>query len=109
MLGDGNLPAARDAFSRALSLDGARPVALNGLGVVELRDGRRDAAVASWRRVVALDPRQYDALYNLGVALLNAGDFGGARRYLEQFASTAPPALYAQDLQKVRAWLTAKH
>jgi Tfp pilus assembly protein PilF len=108
MLGDGNLPAARDAFSRALSLDGARPVALNGLGVVELRDGRRDAAVSAWRRVVALDPRQYDALYNLGVALLNAGDSASARPYLEQFAAGAPPAIYSEDLQKVRAWLGAK-
>jgi arylsulfatase A-like enzyme/Tfp pilus assembly protein PilF len=107
MLGSGNLTAARDAFARALTVEADRPVALNGLGVVDLREGRRDAAVASWRRVVALDPRQFDALYNLGVALMNAGRAAEARPYLEQFAASAPPAMYGEDLHKVRAWLTA--
>lgn len=108
MLSSGDLPGARGAFTRALALDADLPVALNGLGVVELRSGRREAAIASWRRVVTLDPRQFDALYNLGVAMMNRGDAAGARPYLQQFAASAPPAFYRQELRKVRAWLAAR-
>jgi tetratricopeptide (TPR) repeat protein len=37
----------------------------NNLGLIELQDGRRDAARASFREAIALDPRYEPALKNL--------------------------------------------
>src|SRR5918995_1871324 len=44
-----------------------------GLGVVALRAGRRDEAIAHWQQAVALDRTNFDALYNVGTELVNAG------------------------------------
>jgi arylsulfatase A-like enzyme/Flp pilus assembly protein TadD len=105
LLGSGRLQEAREAFARALEVDPSLPTALTGLGVVELREGRRTAAVTCWQRAIAADARQFDALYNLGVALMKTGDVAGARRYLQQFASSAPAASYGEEIRQVRAWL----
>ncbi len=80
-------------------------VALNGIGVVELRSGNARAGIDAWKRAVEVDPRQYDTLFNLGVTLLDMGDRAGARRYLEQFVRTAPPVFYRKDIEKVKATL----
>ena len=102
------LPAAREAFTAALALDPALPTALNGLGVVESRLGRPDEAVELWRRAVAGDPRQFDALYNLAATLVRRGRRAEARPYLQQFANTAPPSFYAEDLEQVGRWLDGR-
>lgn len=101
----GDLAKARTALEAALARDPDLPVALNGLGVVEIKSGRVTAGVEAWKRAVELDSRQYDTLYNLGVTLQESGDRTGARRYLEQFARTAPPAFYQADIAKVNAML----
>jgi arylsulfatase A-like enzyme/tetratricopeptide (TPR) repeat protein len=103
----GDLRAARVAFTGALALDPALASALNGLGIVEMKSGNRAAAIAAWQRAVASDARQFDTLFNLGVVLMEDGQRDQARRYLEQFVATAPPAFYGADLVKVRAWLAA--
>jgi tetratricopeptide (TPR) repeat protein len=104
-LEEGNLGAAREALMRALQRDPNLARALNGLGVVEVRSGNRRAAIEPWKRAVEADPRQYDTLFNLGVTLLELGDRAAARRYLEQFARTAPPVFYGKDLEQVRDML----
>jgi len=97
--------AARKAFTSALALDPALATALNGLGVVELRNGNRAGAIDAWKRAVASDARQFDTLFNLGITLRDSGDTAGAREYFQRFADTAPPAFYARDIARVRAWL----
>jgi arylsulfatase A-like enzyme/tetratricopeptide (TPR) repeat protein len=107
-LGQRHDAEARTAFLSALALDPSLATALNGLGVVELRRGNRAGAVDAWKRAVASDPRQFDTLFNLGTTLRDAGDMAGARLYLERFAETAPPAFYAPDIARVRAWLARR-
>jgi arylsulfatase A-like enzyme/Tfp pilus assembly protein PilF len=104
-LSTGDLPGARRAFTTALARDPSLVGALNGVGVVESRSGNTAAAIEAWRRVVALDPRHFDALYNLASSLVKTGQRDAARPYLQQFAATAPPAFYGEDLQRVRQWL----
>ncbi len=93
---------ARRLFTRALEADPASTQAHNGLGVVEMKAGNRRAAIGHWQQAVARDPENFDALYNVATELVNDGRPGEARRYLEQFALTAPPAFYAADIARVR-------
>ena len=62
-------------------------------------------AFASWSRAADLDPRQYDALFNLGVVAAQRGQTDVARKALARFVATAPPAVYARDLQEARRML----
>ena len=67
-----------------------------------MKAGNRRAAIEHWRQAVARDPENFDALYNVATELVNDGRPGEARRYLEQFVRTAPPAFYAADIARVR-------
>ncbi len=100
-----DLPAASAAFERALASDPKSSRAHAGLGVVAIKQGRRDEAIDRWRRAVEADPRNFDALFNLATELVNAGRLADARPYLEQFARTAPPAIYGRDIERVRTLL----
>jgi arylsulfatase A-like enzyme/Tfp pilus assembly protein PilF len=104
----GDMAEARREFERAVRLDPQSSRAHSGLGTVLLRAGDRAAAVAEWTRAADLDPRNFDALYNAGTTLARAGDRRGARRFLEQFVRTAPPALYAKDLQEASRLLAGR-
>lgn len=101
----GDLRAAEAAFSRAIESDPRSSRAHAGLGVVALKSGRQSDAIDRWRRAVELDRANYDALYNLATELLRAGRAAEARPYLDQFARTAPPALYGRDIAYVRQLL----
>lgn len=104
----GQLDAAASAFGEALRLDPGFALAAHGLGVAELKRHRPDAAIDAWREAVAADPRQFDTLYDLGVLLLDRGRADEARPYLEQFARTAPPERYADDVRRVREMLARR-
>jgi len=99
-LDGGDLALARRHFERAVQIDPRSSRAHGDLGVVALRSGDAVMAIEEWKRAVQLDRTNFDALYNLGTTLArnNPSD---ARSYLEQFARTAPPALYAGDLREV--------
>jgi len=101
----GRLAPAIEAFNAALAVNPSWAPAWNGLGAAEVQRGNRPAAIAAWRRAVDLDPSNFDALFNLATELANARQFAEARRYLERFVQTAPPAEYGQDIQNVRAML----
>ena len=104
-LAAGRLGDARAALVQALEVNPSWAPAYNGLGAVEIRLGNRQAAIDAWKRAVELDPSNFDALFNLATELANARDFAAARPYLERFARTAPPAVYAKDIARVRAIL----
>jgi len=99
---------ARTSFDAALALEPKLSRAHNSLGVIEAQTGHTDAAIAFWKKAVELNAREYDTLYNLGQTLVGRGRKAEARAYFEQFARTAPPALYAHDLERVRAWLRSQ-
>jgi arylsulfatase A-like enzyme/Flp pilus assembly protein TadD len=99
-LDSGDLALARRRFERAVQVDPRSSRAHADLGVVALKSGDAILAIEEWKRAVQLDRTNFDALYNLGTTLANR-DPSDARSYLEQFARTAPPALYASDLREV--------
>jgi arylsulfatase A-like enzyme/Tfp pilus assembly protein PilF len=101
----GNLDEARAGFERAVQLNPQSSQAHGGLALVLIKQGDRHGAIAEWKRAVAIDPTAFDALYNLGVQLAREGDRAEAKRYLEQFATTAPPGAYARELKNVGALL----
>ncbi len=103
----GDRARAREAFEAALELDSGVARAHNSLGVIAAQEGRMAEAVERWRRAVALDPRDYQTLFNLGVTLRGQGRAEEARPYLEAYLRSAPPALEARDIARVRGWLAS--
>lgn len=104
-LQSGQRDAARDAFGRSIAINPGWAASHTGLGVVELQSGHRGAAIAAWTKAVELNPADFDALFNLATELINDGQAGVARPYVARFVSTAPPAFYAKDIARLRAWL----
>ncbi len=104
-LRSGRLDAAERSLRLSLDADPTLAGAWTGLGVVLARRGQHTEAIAAWERAVALDPRDVNALFNLTLELHEAGRPNEARRFGEQFLATAPPALFAADIARVRALL----
>jgi arylsulfatase A-like enzyme/Flp pilus assembly protein TadD len=95
-----------EAYARqAIQVDPALADAYTTLGVALSTSGRKDEAIASWKHAVELDGAQFNALYNLWFELAEAGRRDEAVAYGKQFVATAPPAFFAPDLQRVRAYL----
>src|SRR5262245_37722045 len=104
-LARGDYTNAAQRFERAVALDPGSSQSHAGLGVVALKRGDRGAAIDAWKTAVELDAHNFDALYNLATTLAADGQIAAARPYLEQFARTAPPALYAKDIRDVNLQL----
>ena len=96
---------ARTEFARAIELNPRSAQAHGGLALALMKQNDRVGAVGEWKKAVAIDPADFDALYNVGVQLARDGQTAEARRYLEQFARTAPPATYGRELRNVAALL----
>ncbi len=96
---------ALERLNRALAINEKLPRSLNTKGVAQMELGDPAGAMASWSRAAELDPHQYDALLNLGVVAAQRGERNVARDALRRFVATAPPALYAKDLQRARRML----
>ena len=71
--------------------------------------GARRRRSTSWKRAVELDAAQFNALYNLWFELADAGRRDEAVRYGRQFVATAPPAFFAPDIARIRAYLRPGH
>lgn len=96
---------ALEKLNRALAINEKLPRTLNTKGVAQMELNDPAGAMASWSRAAELDPRQYDALLNLGIVAAGRGEIGVARNALRRFVSTAPPAVYAKDLERARRML----
>jgi Tfp pilus assembly protein PilF len=101
----GDRGRARQAFEGALDIDARVARAQNSLGVIAAQEGRTEEAIERWKRAVALDPRDYQTLFNLGSVLRRQGRPAEARPYLESYLASAPRALEARDIARVRGWL----
>jgi len=97
-----DVAGAEASLTRALEIDPALPGAYTALGVVLKRTNRPDEAITAWEQAVTLDPRELDALYNLAFAMAEAGRMAAARFYGEEYIATAPPALFAADIARIR-------
>lgn len=101
----GHWAQARDHSRRALDLQRQLPLAWNNLGVALYQLGQREQALDAWQNAVDLDPRLWDALWNLGLKAAELGRPRQARQALERFVAGAPPARYAEDLERARGIL----
>jgi arylsulfatase A-like enzyme/Flp pilus assembly protein TadD len=99
---------AREAFEQALRLNPNVARAHSSLGFLLAEGGQSEEALAHWKTAVALDPAESGKLLALAQLLGQRGRAAEARPYLELFVASAPPALYARDLARVRAWLAGK-
>jgi arylsulfatase A-like enzyme/Flp pilus assembly protein TadD len=104
-LRQGRWAEARDRSRQALKLNPALPLAWNDLGVSLFQLGQKAEALDAWQKAVDLQPDLWDALWNLGTQAAAQGRNPQARKALERFAAGAPPARYAADIEKARAYL----
>ena len=93
---------------RAIAADPQLGDSYTTLGVIQSNTGRKADAIESWKKAVALDREQFDALYNLWFELASAGRRDEARQYGLQFVDTAPPALFASDIEEVKRYLAQR-
>ena len=98
----------REAFEEALRLNPSVARAHSSLGFLLAENGQAEEALAHWKSAVALDPAESGKLLALAQLLGQRGRAAEARPYLELFVACAPPAVYARDLARVRAWLAGK-
>ena len=102
------LREAETLGERAIDADPTLPDAHITMGVLYSATGRTDRAIVSWKRAVSLDAGQFNAIYNLWAKLGETGQEQEAAQYGQQFVATAPPALFAADIARVRAWLAQR-
>ena len=102
------LREAETLAEQALAADPLLPDAHTTMGVIQSMTGQADRAIASWKRAITLDAAQFNALYNLWTKLAETGRQAEAIQYGEQFVATAPPALFAPDIARVRGWLAQR-
>lgn len=84
---------------------------LNALGIAYARRGDHERALETLERVLGLDPDGAlvpDTLLRLGTELVDAGDLGAARFYLERFVGIAPPASYGEDIRRLTGLLEGR-
>ena len=93
---------------RAIAADPLLPDVHTTMGVLYSATGRADRAIVSWKRALTLDPSQFNALYNLWLKLAETGQDRDAVQFGQQFVSSAPAALFGDDIARVRAWLAAR-
>ena len=96
---------ALEAFEKAFAINDRLPRAWNGRGAALEELGRHAEAIESWKKALALDPQQFEALLNLGSVALERGQPDLGREALTRFIATAPPALFAEDIQRARRLL----
>ena len=97
---------ARKAFEDALAQNPRVARAHSSLGAMDAEEGRVAEAFGHWKAAVALDSREHDKILALGLGLWRAGRPEG-RPCLEFFLTSAPPAVYARQIEGVRGLLAA--
>jgi choline-sulfatase len=74
----GNVAEALRAEQAALALDGKNPAALNGLGLLQIEQGKHADAAASFAKAAELDPSNASYWTNLGNARRESNDLAQA-------------------------------
>lgn len=98
---NGDLAAAADQYTKAITLAPNYAEAHANLGVTFALKGDVAAAVAKYREALQLDPACLIAHYNLGSALGNGGDLDAAIKEFQEALSINPNFVKAiEDLNK---------
>jgi Flp pilus assembly protein TadD len=103
----GRRDEARAAFQQALVQNPAAAQAESALAIMAGEEGRADEARERFARASAADPAEAEKLLALAALLAARGRQAEARGYLELFERQASPALFARELEQVRAVLGA--
>ena len=98
----GDRGSARAALREALALDPNTAKAHNTLGVMAAQEDRLEEAIGHWRVASDLNPRDYQTLFNLGSTLDRLGRRGEAEGFFRRYLESAPAALEARDIERVR-------
>jgi arylsulfatase A-like enzyme/Tfp pilus assembly protein PilF len=106
-LSAGRTTEAKAALHEALAQNPSLAVAHRTLGLIAAGEGHDDEAESRLRRALELDPAEHDALLNLGLILRRHGRDAEARPLLERFVAEAPQPLYAAQVARLRAMLSA--
>jgi tetratricopeptide (TPR) repeat protein len=104
-LSAGQRDEARTAFEQALVQNPAAAQAESALAMMAAEDGRMDEARQRFARAMAMDPAEAGKLLALAAHFAAGGRRDEARGLLELFAEQASPALFARELEQVRAAL----
>jgi tetratricopeptide (TPR) repeat protein len=99
------LERAESYARKAIEVDPALADAFTTLGVVQSTTGRKADAIGRGNRARERDPSPIKPRYNQWLELAAAGRRDEAVAYGRQFAATAPPAFFAPDIARVRAYL----
>ncbi len=83
-LGLNNLADARAGFEAAVAADPDYLLARYNLARLDLKTGRKDAAVARYRAILDQHPREVDALSELALAMASVGDTEEAENLLKK-------------------------
>jgi tetratricopeptide (TPR) repeat protein len=86
----GQLDEAAQAYTEALKATPNYAEALNGLGSVLFRQGKRADAMAKFQAAIAADPGMKLAYFNLGYAARKNGDFVVAAQAYETYVKLDP-------------------
>jgi arylsulfatase A-like enzyme/Flp pilus assembly protein TadD len=101
----GRVDQAENAFKAITIQDDHYGPAYNGLGLVAIKRGDRDAARHDFEKAVEVDPSYAEPLLNLGVFYETSGNKAQALRYYQEFLNKATPKEYGDLIQKVRGAL----
>ena len=98
----GRVEEAERAFKAITIQNDHYGPAFNGLGLVAIKRGDRDAALHDFEKAVEVDPAYAEPLLNLGVFYETSGNWAEALRYYQEFLKKATPNEYGDLIQKVR-------
>lgn len=93
---------AERCFKAILLQNDRYSAAYNGLGLVAVKRGDRDAARHNFEEAAAMDPSNPEPLLNLGVFFETSGDKTTALRYYQEFLKKASPQDYGDLIPQVR-------
>ena len=92
---------ARSYFEKAARLKPDDPYVHTSLGMTYFHDAQPDplSAAREYRKALDIDPRHGPALQSLAAALINAGDFTEAEKYIAELESLDAPSGVVADLR----------
>jgi tetratricopeptide (TPR) repeat protein len=89
-LADNRLDEAETSYRQAIAARPNYAEAINGLGSVLFKQGKKDEAIAQFKAAIDADPSFKLAYFNLGYAARKSNDFATAARAYERYVQLEP-------------------
>jgi Flp pilus assembly protein TadD len=99
----GRVAEAEKVFKAIIIQNDHYSAAYNGLGLMAIKHGDREAACRDFEKAFELDPSDLEPLLNLGVFCETAGDKSMALYYYQESLNKASPKDYGDLIPKVRS------